>query len=624
MRMRLRMFGKGSTGLVAPVLVKDSAAGANPLTWSAYYENAQVGDVIRLYWTVNGVAGAGDTHTITSGDMLSASEGAGLYNISFSVFDALTFTSGQTVAVWERIERGAAASAISNVVSDTMAETVNNDVILAEGDSITGSFSPSYVDLFVAAYPSYTMHNTAVGGSVILGGAPSLQARKTTDRAYDAEVASFFIGSNDIGSYTDAQGFYDTLIAHVAAFRTDGAKVVLCTPPFIGAVGGYVTHNAYVATVSGLMRAGVGTDFDQLADFTASPMGSQAAMDNTTYSPDKQHFTAAGHQAVYPNWRGAVLAALGVSHDVAQFTFTDNGSATASAVTTSDAIMVQGLAYGESKAVSVSGGEYRKTPYTTGTPGSWGTTAGTVVVGDLIEVRGTASGTPAATVNVVLTIGGVSDTFAITTAAAGESPSSWATSTGQDKSTWVTVSGTGNRVARGTAGFASVPTSVRNPTERAGKRWAELAASTRGVYPLYIGLDDGTDYLGDGGVTNYTRPGKDNSSGISFSAPNNLGTWNIHYGGTSQQSGSATGDIVNGSRLGIEYDWDDASNMLLSCKFFTYKSGTWTQIGSTVTNVAMSHCYLNCGFEDDTTLTAALAVADQIRTPNTGFVPHDN
>lgn len=202
--------------------------------------------------------------------------------------------------------------------------------------------------------------------------------------------------------------------------------------------------------------------------------------------------------------------------------------------------------------------------------------------------------------------------------------SSWATSTGTNKSTWVTVSGSGNRAMTGTAGFANAPTSVRNPTERAGKRWIEYAVSNRSIYPLHVGLDDGTDYLGDGGTTNYTRPGKDNSTGIEFVIPDGSGYWQIWHGGSMVQSGVPTGNMSNGDRLGIEYDWDDATDTLLSVKFFTYKSGAWAQVGTTITNVSLSHCYANCAVEDSDTLTGAFAAADQIRTPTSGFVPYDN
>jgi hypothetical protein len=63
--------------------------------------------------------------------------------------------------------------------------------------------------------------------------------------------------------------------------------------------------------------------------------------------------------------------------------------------------------------VNVSGGEWRKNG------GTYGTASGTVVSGDTVQVRGTSSGSPLTTVNVALDIGGVADTFSITTGAAG-------------------------------------------------------------------------------------------------------------------------------------------------------------------------------------------------------------
>lgn len=89
--------------------------------------------------------------------------------------------------------------------------------------------------------------------------------------------------------------------------------------------------------------------------------------------------------------------------------FTDKTGATASTVySPPETYTVAGLATGISVPITITGGEYRKNG------GSWVSTAGTVTNGNTVEVRGTSSAVDGGVVNVVLTIGGGSDTFTIT------------------------------------------------------------------------------------------------------------------------------------------------------------------------------------------------------------------
>lgn len=92
------------------------------------------------------------------------------------------------------------------------------------------------------------------------------------------------------------------------------------------------------------------------------------------------------------------------------FTFTDVTNVALSTVTESNAITVAGI--NDASTITITGGEYQKNG------GSWVSTSGTVANGDSVKVRGTSSGSNLTAVNVALTIGGVSDTFTITTAAA--------------------------------------------------------------------------------------------------------------------------------------------------------------------------------------------------------------
>lgn len=95
------------------------------------------------------------------------------------------------------------------------------------------------------------------------------------------------------------------------------------------------------------------------------------------------------------------------------FVFTDAVNVAVGTVSTSNSITVTGIAAPSS--ITVTGGEYEKN-----TSGSWTTSAGTVVNGDTVRVRGTSSASNSSTVNVVLNIGGVTDTYSITTVAAAD------------------------------------------------------------------------------------------------------------------------------------------------------------------------------------------------------------
>lgn len=97
-----------------------------------------------------------------------------------------------------------------------------------------------------------------------------------------------------------------------------------------------------------------------------------------------------------------------------QFTFTDVTSASLSTVYTSNAITVAGI--NAAASISITGGSYSING------GSYVSSTGTVVNGDTVAVRGTSSGSFSTAVNVVLTIGGVSDTYSVTTLASDGTP----------------------------------------------------------------------------------------------------------------------------------------------------------------------------------------------------------
>lgn len=91
------------------------------------------------------------------------------------------------------------------------------------------------------------------------------------------------------------------------------------------------------------------------------------------------------------------------------FSFTDQTNVPLSTLIVSNQITVSGI--NATTAISVAGGEYSVNG------GTYTAAAGTVANGDTVRVRHTSSATNSTSVNTVLTIGGVSDTFTSTTSA---------------------------------------------------------------------------------------------------------------------------------------------------------------------------------------------------------------
>lgn len=107
---------------------------------------------------------------------------------------------------------------------------------------------------------------------------------------------------------------------------------------------------------------------------------------------------------------GSAGSAAAPSDDVPDaFTFTDITDATVSTQYTSNEITVAGIDI--ASAISITGGTYSVNG------GAYTASSGTVSNGDTVTVRVTSSGSASTAVNVVLTIGGVSDTYTVTTAA---------------------------------------------------------------------------------------------------------------------------------------------------------------------------------------------------------------
>lgn len=405
-------------GLAAPVLTQTSAAGANPLEWDAYYAASEVwdpdtssGDKHEMRWRrVDGGAWTTETEQELTGDVVLA--GA----FTWPLWEAAKPLASGYVEVQERRARYLSGvldqqSLWSTSVSDTITGTGTVDGLVAqEGDSIT-AWANGYADLYATAYPALTVDNYAVGGNAIA----DLEGRQATVLATNPEVLTVLIGANDLPYTGGASAYYTRLTDYIAPFLANGTKVVVCTVLPMGSTysANYAAFNTDRDALNTLLRSGVGTDFDYLVDFDLTAMGNAANSNNTTYYIDGLHPTEPyGHSILYPEYKAAANLAGGLTNEVTQFTFTDQTNATTSTVyQAAEVVTITGIHPGESKSYSVTGGEVRKNG------GAWGSTGGTVQRGDTLEVRGTSSGSASTAVDVTLTVGSVSDTFTITTAA---------------------------------------------------------------------------------------------------------------------------------------------------------------------------------------------------------------
>jgi hypothetical protein len=219
--------------------------------------------------------------------------------------------------------------------------------------------------------------------------------------------------------------FRAAMIARTA--YATGPAVVLSTPT--------VVESATIGTTVGVLsvQGGTGTYTFTLTDsaggkFTTA--GTNGSNLNTAAALDYE--TATWHLVTVSATNGVdtivqpvAITVTNVVEDTTPnaFSFTDVTGAALSTVIESNAITVAGI--DGPATMTITGGAYSING------GVYATASTTVVAGDNVKVRGTSSGSYSTAVNVVLTIGGVSDTFTITTLAdPGSSSTSIVTESG--------------------------------------------------------------------------------------------------------------------------------------------------------------------------------------------------
>lgn len=110
-----------------------------------------------------------------------------------------------------------------------------------------------------------------------------------------------------------------------------------------------------------------------------------------------------------------VQGALGIDTLPDGFTFTDQTDVALSTLIESDVITVAGVDAGQDIPITVTGGEYAVSTDGGSSFGAWTSAGSNVQLNQQIKVRGTSSGSLSTQTDIVLTVGGVSDTFSLTT-----------------------------------------------------------------------------------------------------------------------------------------------------------------------------------------------------------------
>lgn len=269
-----------------------------------------------------------------------------------------------------------------------------------------------------------------------------------------------------------------------------------------------------------------------------------AAPDNVHY--DNDGIVLMGSRAYASITTGATIEY--VNTEPYAFTFTDVASATVSTQYTSGTITVEGIT--APATLTITGGTYSING------GAYASASTTVVNGDTVAVRVTSSASGATAVDAVLTIGGVSDTYTVTTA-------------GVD-STAPTLSSPSDAANGSTAGTLAVTTDEGNGT----LYWF---VSTSGTPPSAANLKTGTGAVSYGNQA-VTGTGVQNVAATGLTASTAYYAHFLHTDAAANDSAIATGDGFTTTAAGPAYEswtgpgWFDFSD-----------TGTLTLSGSNIT-----------------------------------------
>lgn len=350
--------------------------------WTASPGTAVNGDTFRVRITSSAsantavnqvltVGGVSDTYTVTTAAVDTTPDAFGWATV-YGATPSSPYTSSDAVTV-SGINAAAAISIVGGTYSKNGAAFTAAAGTVVAGDTVRVALTTS---------ASFSTTNTA---TVTIGGVAGTYDVVT--RAADTTPDAFTF--TDVAGATPAPAVYTSNQITVAGIEAAAALT-------FGVSGGTV-HEYQIG--AGAWTAVGATTIDngqQLRVRMTSPGGANQAGNITV--------TIGGVSDTYS-------VSTGADTIPDQFTFTDVTQAIASVVYTSNQVTIAGMTAAVPVTATVVGGEFQIGA------GAWVTTAD-VVNGDQITVRGTAPAIPGSTQDVVFTLGGVSDTFSITSRAA--------------------------------------------------------------------------------------------------------------------------------------------------------------------------------------------------------------
>ena len=185
---------------------------------------------------------------------------------------------------------------------------------------------------------------------------------------------------------------------------TDTFTLVLDSPPTDDVVIDIVSSNSDEATVLPASVTFTSANWSTLQTVTVTGVNDAVDDGDINYNIN---FTVSS--TADTNYDGMVVASVAASNtdDDATFSFTDQTSVALNTLITSDTVVITGLL--NPAAISIIDGAYKINA------GTYTSASGFVNNGDTVTVQTTSSASNNTTVNAVLTIGGISDTFSVTT-----------------------------------------------------------------------------------------------------------------------------------------------------------------------------------------------------------------
>ena len=308
-----------------------------------------------------------------------------------------TFTS--TTAPADTIPQGFTFTDVTGVALST--------IQTSSAITVSGINSPSTISVTGGEYSIDGAAYTNVAGTINNGQAVTVQHTSSANVSSMANTVLTIGGVDD--TFTSTTEAADT--APDAFEFTDVTGVAL---------GSLQTSNSF--TVAGINTAAAISVTSGSYKIGAGSYTTVAGTVNNGDVVTVQHTASSNPGAVIDT----VLTIGGVSDTYSSttidivpdvFTFIDVDNVLVNSVSTSNTITIAGIT--SSSPITITGGSYKINN------GTYTTTAGTVDNGDTVTVQNTASDTLGTSVDTVLTIGGISDTFTVTTAPVDTTPESF-------------------------------------------------------------------------------------------------------------------------------------------------------------------------------------------------------